>query len=714
MKVRVFSFLLLFLFFAVSCDGSSIKNTKPKNDSDIISLNDTENDDSEDDNSIKPDEDNSVNAVCGDGNVEGSEVCEKNDITNCIEIDDKLYQGGKAKCLNDCTGWDTLTCDEVPMECGNNIVEGIEVCDGNTIDCHTLKPEEYESGTASCGVLCDSWDESQCVKYEPSVCGDGKVTGTEECEKETIANCVDIDAALYESGKAKCLENCTGWDTETCIEREMPDDDTVCADECFKINSVSCSYSKVMRCEFSGGCLKWIEVSDCADSSRFCADGNSIGFGTDSNERENVYKGTFIEATSNATVYEYSMELDNTDGQPLIFAVYQSDTSDGDYTVIATRTVDEPGTGKRMYSSGPIKTEGGLDLTVTAGKFYIFGVAWVNPMYSYYSSDFVSNETTFGKTLGGIALTDSYPLLSTISGSDMTLTNYNAFFNTGNTDTDICVCNNICDTKNDMRCNSNWVEECRADTYGCLDWYQEEDCGTMTCSESVSPVQCVCENECTLGYKMCDGSELLVCKEDTNNCTYWDLETDCSTSMITPYCGKDGENSAKCYEVPQGSVEYIADDADTFSNSSSAYFKGMYILANSNAVITGTKMHLQQPEGASGVDIPFMIYEGSAESGTYTRVHRSVHTVGVNGYYGPTGINIPITSGKYYFIGVYIPYNTGYYYINGTSTAIEYNLQFGISIGNESVSLSSEPGETYSFDGPYISSYRMWVESYLN
>ncbi|HOG44326.1 MAG TPA: hypothetical protein PK560_09610 [bacterium] len=724
MRAFLISVLILTVFSVVSCDSGSIKSTKPKPDSDSTAKIDTENTDSEEDvvidENVKPDEDTNINAVCGDGNVEGSEVCEKEDVINCVEINEKLYEGGKAKCLADCSNWDTLTCDEVFMECGNTIVEGIEVCDGNTMDCHDLNPEKYESGTATCGLLCDSWNESNCVTYKPSVCENGEITGKEVCEKEAVISCVEINEVLYGSGKAKCLENCKGWDTETCIENEFPDDDVIeCSDECFKLNSVRCDGSNVVKCQLSGGCLKWVQNKDCSTTSRLCADGNTVGFGTTGTERTNVYRGNFIEATSNATIYEFSMDIDNATGQPLIFAVYESDTSDGTYLPIATRSVDEPGTGRKMYSSGPIKKTGAAEnVTVTAGKFYVFGVAWANAMTSYYASydgffnPFVSHTTTFGNTLGGTALTDSYPLLASIAGTNKGLSNYNMFFNTGNTSTEICACNNLCPALNDKRCSSNWIENCVADSYGCLSWEAVTDCDYKDCETNNGVTECVnnCVNECTLNNKQCNGNEIEKCTANAvHGCTEWTFETDCSISMITPYCGKDGTTSAKCYGTPQPSQEYIASEATNFFTTTSTTFRGVYISADKKGVITGFKFHLQQPSSGS-ISVPFVIYEGSSTSGDYTRIYRSTHTVGANGYYGPTGISVNISSGKYYIFGFHAQTGMGLYNITKT----DYYLKFGQSVGNENMGTEIEPVAAYTFDGPSTFSYRMWIESYLN
>jgi len=58
------------------------------------------------------DEDN-AEAVCGNTIVEEGEVCEKGTLKNCIEIDPGLYSGGKAFCLDDCSGYNLMTCDEI-------------------------------------------------------------------------------------------------------------------------------------------------------------------------------------------------------------------------------------------------------------------------------------------------------------------------------------------------------------------------------------------------------------------------------------------------------------------------------------------------------------------------------------------------------------------------------------------------------------------------
>ena len=53
------------------------------------------------------------------------------------------------------------TNNDVPALCGNGIVEGDEVCDGAPINCEDLDPN-YVSGTATCNSTCDGYNTNNC------------------------------------------------------------------------------------------------------------------------------------------------------------------------------------------------------------------------------------------------------------------------------------------------------------------------------------------------------------------------------------------------------------------------------------------------------------------------------------------------------------------------------------------------------------------------
>ena len=152
---------------------------------------------------------------CGNSSVEGPEVCDGG-VKNCTEIDSALYKGGKASCKDDCSGWDTITCEDVETVCGNGTKEGKEICDSESIKCYDLDPQYY-LGTAECNDTCDDWDISDCKKGT-AVCGNKTVEGAELCDG-SLDLCAEIDPDAFSGGKAYCLDDCSGWDTITCEEK---------------------------------------------------------------------------------------------------------------------------------------------------------------------------------------------------------------------------------------------------------------------------------------------------------------------------------------------------------------------------------------------------------------------------------------------------------------------------------------------------------------
>lgn len=142
--IRIFCFLILYsLFIAVSCENSLVMS---KQDSDIFKqgdidsafINDTDNtavdtipggNDVENSNkesdSVFNDNDSYVKPVCGNGKVESPEVCESNQVKNCVDINSTLYKSGKSACKEDCSGWDTDTCQKTAAVNSNSATADI-------------------------------------------------------------------------------------------------------------------------------------------------------------------------------------------------------------------------------------------------------------------------------------------------------------------------------------------------------------------------------------------------------------------------------------------------------------------------------------------------------------------------------------------------------------------------------------------------------------
>ncbi|MBR4531551.1 hypothetical protein IKO70_03985, partial [bacterium] len=91
----------------------------------------------------------------GDGGISFTEL--SGDIR---ELQDVYTFDGYTYFYDESTIW-ISTSNDVPALCGNGIVEGDEVCDGAPINCEDLD-SNYVSGTATCNSTCDGYNTNNC------------------------------------------------------------------------------------------------------------------------------------------------------------------------------------------------------------------------------------------------------------------------------------------------------------------------------------------------------------------------------------------------------------------------------------------------------------------------------------------------------------------------------------------------------------------------
>ena len=188
--------------------------------------------------------------VCGNGVIEGSEVCDGNCPTNCDDGDActlDLLTGSAAQCSASCSnsqvnlcsdddgccpaGCSSINDTDCSASCGNNIVEGSETCDG---DCPTQ---------AQCDAL------GACYELTGSA---GACTA--ECVMEP--GCVECDL----SGTCPCAT------TEACVAgRCESSGGTNCNAACGADAYCAAFFGGGYRCETTGNqCLQCLSDVDCA------------------------------------------------------------------------------------------------------------------------------------------------------------------------------------------------------------------------------------------------------------------------------------------------------------------------------------------------------------------------------------------------------------------------------------------------------------------
>ncbi len=136
---------------------------------------------------------------CGDGIVEGDELCDGPNLDGRL-CESLGFGGGTLACADDCA-FDVGQCDP----CGNGVLEDGEVCDGAEFEdadaCDDVGlglPSEPLHCTAQCML-----DFGEC-----SACGDGDVTSPEVCEPGVLGGAT-CESEGYDGGTLACSDGCT-------------------------------------------------------------------------------------------------------------------------------------------------------------------------------------------------------------------------------------------------------------------------------------------------------------------------------------------------------------------------------------------------------------------------------------------------------------------------------------------------------------------------
>lgn len=617
---------LVFLFCVVAlmtaCEGTK-KNTTDKDGSDDDQLL------GDGDELAVADAD--FAATCGNGSIDGGEPCDDN-TEFCTAIDPVLYSGGKAKCLKDCSGYDVATCDEVPHECGNTVKEGPEACDGDTKNCVDIDAAKYGGGKAKCLADCTGYDTATCDEKVPE-CGNDVIEGTEVCDGGTkLCTLISGD---YLGGTASCKADCTGWDTATCTTAANCGNDTL--DNGETCDKGSGSTTKVKNCveidpyTYSGGKAKCNAACD----------------GWDTATCETLVTDNDATPTDDGSP-DYDNELPDTD---------------------ASCDTCSPSGSERCFNE-------------TAQTCTLFGgcLVWSNTDYCYNYSPARTCTVSFG---------------------DASCTS---------------ACTSEC-TNGDYQCdpdNVDYMQSCTLNSSdGCYYWTYYYDCNNYgsaySCVDSGSSVNCEigCTSECTGGTYQCDpDTENYIQSCTLNNsdgCYYWNFYYDCATGYGAGYiCTNSGSN---CEYQPTPQTDTIGSNAASYTGGDR--LKGNYFSCNSSRTLTGISTYMAF---TGGLDITYVVYYASSQTGTYTLMSQKTvnqySSTGTAGWYSSGSVSISLTSGYYYFIGVFFgttdnvsyPDPTYYYATTLNSTQPIFGTHLG---GGESSTYTTLPSTVSTIDNTY-------------
>ncbi len=148
---------------------------------------------------------------CGNNIVEGTEVCDGFALAGmgCGAFN---YTSGALVCQSSCDGFDTSGCSGTPV-CGNDTAEGFEVCDGADLAGASCQSFGFASGTLACRGTCDGFDTSGCTGV--ATCGDGVAYASELCDNADLKGVSCLDTG-FAGGTLACNAGCSYYDTAGC------------------------------------------------------------------------------------------------------------------------------------------------------------------------------------------------------------------------------------------------------------------------------------------------------------------------------------------------------------------------------------------------------------------------------------------------------------------------------------------------------------------
>lgn len=149
-------------------------------------------------------------ATCGDDMVEGDEICDGMDLQGETCASQGFEFGGPLSCLADCTAYDTSNCN-MASNCDGLELQPGEVCDGTLFaDGVSCMSEGFDSGNLDCANDCMSFSTDTC-----GTCNNFVVDGAEVCDNQLLfgETCQSLG---FDNGDLGCNADCLDFDTVGC------------------------------------------------------------------------------------------------------------------------------------------------------------------------------------------------------------------------------------------------------------------------------------------------------------------------------------------------------------------------------------------------------------------------------------------------------------------------------------------------------------------
>jgi len=149
--------------------------------------------------------DTSACEPCGNDVINGDDLCDGIDLggKDCMS---EGFDGGTLSCAADCSALVTTGC----FGCGDNTINGNETCDGNALDGETCMTQGFIGGTLTCQADCSAFDTTMC-----NSCGNNTVDMSELCDGNDLDGETCTTQGFFK-GTLACVASCDAFNTAAC------------------------------------------------------------------------------------------------------------------------------------------------------------------------------------------------------------------------------------------------------------------------------------------------------------------------------------------------------------------------------------------------------------------------------------------------------------------------------------------------------------------
>jgi hypothetical protein len=159
-------------------------------------------------------------AVCGNDMADKGEACDGTDLGG-EDCESQGFAGGTLACLDDCSGFDTEACTAGASNCCE-ANPGVMGCDDPTCEADICALDDFCCGTEWDQVCADAatgadGNGNACAVCPAPVCGNDAIEGGEVCDGLELDG-QDCTTQGFMSGNLACAGDCLAFDTTGCMD----------------------------------------------------------------------------------------------------------------------------------------------------------------------------------------------------------------------------------------------------------------------------------------------------------------------------------------------------------------------------------------------------------------------------------------------------------------------------------------------------------------